>query len=93
MDLDFGGSWKEQWTDYVKGLTHGCIRLKEVKDTLLCMFNKATRAVSAKLAYEHITSSFLPLSPVSSHSRIWSCNMPLKLKCFTWISLENVIMN
>ena len=41
-DLDLGGSWNDQWIDYVKGLTHGCIRLKEVKDTLLWMYNKVT---------------------------------------------------
>ena len=30
-DLDLRGISKEQWTDYVKGLSHGCIRLKDVK--------------------------------------------------------------
>ena len=85
-DLDLGGSWKDQWTDYVKGLTHGCIKLKEVKDTLLWMFNKVTGVVSSSSAYDHIISSLIPLSPVSSHSHIWCCNVPLKMKCFTWLS-------
>ena len=47
----------------------------------------------SKLAYDHITSSLLPLSLVSSHSRIWSCNLPLKLKCFTWLCMEKSINN
>ena len=35
VDLNLGGIWEEQWTDYVKGLTHRGIRLKSFDDTLL----------------------------------------------------------
>ena len=41
--------------------------------------------------YDHIISSLLPLSPVSSHSHIWCCNVPLKMKCFTCLCIENHI--
>ena len=35
VDLDLRGCWKEIWTNYVNGLSHGCIRLGEGMDSLL----------------------------------------------------------
>ena len=35
VDLNLGGIWEEQWTNYVKGLTHEGIMLKSSDDTLL----------------------------------------------------------
>ena len=55
------------------------------------MHNKVTRVVSTSLDYDLIVSSLLPLSPVRSHSRLWCCNMPLKVKCFTWLCIKNHI--
>ena len=34
-DLYLGGEWDEQWCAYVKGLTHGGIRIGIFEDTLL----------------------------------------------------------
>ena len=34
-DLYLGGEWAEQWSTYVKGLTHGGIRIGTSEDTLL----------------------------------------------------------
>ena len=39
-DLNLGGIWKEQWTEFVKGLTHGGIKIGPIDDTLLWMHNK-----------------------------------------------------
>ena len=89
--LHLGGIWEEQWIDYVKGLTHGGIRLKEVEDTLLWMHNKVSSIVSASKAYDLIVSTLLPLFPVISHSRLWYCNVSLKIKCFSWLCIENRI--
>ena len=47
--------------------------------------------ITVSLAYDLIVSSFLPLSPIRSHSRLWYCNVPLKIKCFVWICIENCI--
>ena len=32
-DLELGGCWKDLWTDYISGLSHGCIRLVEKNDS------------------------------------------------------------
>ena len=85
------GIWKSKWTGYIKGLAHGGIRLKEVEDSLLWMHNKINGEVSASLAYDLIVSSMLPMSPVKTHTRIWICNVPLKVKCFIWLCIENRI--
>ena len=91
IDLDLGRSWKVQWTYFIKGMTHRGIILKEVKDSLLWMQNKVIGVVSTSLAYDLIVSSLLPVSLVRYHSCLWCCNVPLKVKCFTWINIENRI--
>ena len=39
-DLDLDGSWKELWTNYINGLSHGCIRIVNNIDTLVWMYIK-----------------------------------------------------
>ena len=90
-DLDLDGIWVVQWTDYVKGLAHGGIILQETEDTLLWMHNKVSISISASLAYDLIVSSLLPPSLVRLHSRLSYCNVPLKIKCFVWLCIENHI--
>ena len=55
------------------------------------MHNKVSISISASLAYDLIVSSLLPPSPVRLHSRLSYCNVPLKIKCFVWLCIENHI--
>ena len=34
-DLDLGGDWVDQWSDFVKGLSHGGIRIGNQDDSLI----------------------------------------------------------
>ena len=58
-DLDLGGEWAEQWTSFVKGLSHGGIIIGEKEDSLLRLFDKESGLVSAKKTYELIISDLL----------------------------------
>ena len=55
-DLLLGGDWAAQWCSYVKGLTHGGIRIGNVEDKLLWMFDEQQGSVTAKKAYDLIVS-------------------------------------
>ena len=39
-DLLLGGSWADQWSSYVNGLSHGGIRIGHSEDRLLWMFDE-----------------------------------------------------
>ena len=82
-NLDLGGAWAEQWTSFVKGLSHGGIRIGNHDDSLLWLFNKNSGMVSAKKSYELIVSEHLPLQNDGLLTMVWGFNIPLKLKCFT----------
>ena len=45
---------------FVKGLSHGGIKLRNSEDSLLWMYDKRYGLVLAKIAYELIVSDFLP---------------------------------
>ena len=55
-DLILGGDWAAQWCSYVKGLTHGGIRIGNAADKLLWMFDEQQGSVTAKKAYDLIVS-------------------------------------
>ena len=39
-DLHLGAEWVEQWTDFIKYLTHGGIKIRNAEDSFLWMYNK-----------------------------------------------------
>ena len=47
--------------------------------------------VTSSLAYELIVSAHESLSTNKTMVQIWNFNIPLKLKCFVWLILENRI--
>ena len=59
-DLNLGGVWADHWTPFVKGLTHGGIKIGNNEDSLLWMFDKNSGVVTARKAHEFIVSEHLP---------------------------------
>ena len=39
-DLEIEGVWKEEWTNYTRGIYHGGFRLNTLKERILWMHNK-----------------------------------------------------
>ena len=58
-----GGHWADLWTTFVKGLSHGGIKLRNSENSLLWMYDKKSGLVLAKRAYDLIVSDFLPHPP------------------------------
>ena len=76
---------------FVKGLTHGGIKIGNNEDSLLWMFDKKSGVVSARKAYELIVSEHLPLLKDGILMKVWDFNIPQKLKCFTWLACNRKI--
>ena len=82
IDLDIEGSWKEAWTKYIRGLSHGGIQLNNNLDSLVWLYNKKSGMVTASLAYEMIAKSTITDCTDSLPGKIWKHNLPLKIICF-----------
>ena len=81
-DLYLGGDWADQWCSYVKGLTHGGIRIGTAEDKLLWMYDNQLGVVTAKKAYDLIVSNHRTIMDNDIILKIWHFNIPHKLKCF-----------
>ena len=75
-----------QWSTYVKGLSHGGIRIGNFEATLLWMFDKKMGKVTTRRAYELIVSEQLMVMDDNFLLKVWHFNIPQKLKCFIWLT-------
>ena len=75
-DLDLGGDWADLWTSFVKGLSHGGIKIRNFEDSLLWMYDKKSGTVITKKAYEFIVSEYFPMSLDCILSQVWKFNIP-----------------
>ena len=89
--LELGGRWKVEWSCYIRGLTHGGIRLNGKRDSRLWMHNPMTGEVTTSLAYDLIVSSSLQPIHNKAISRFWTCAISLKIQWFLWLVVENNI--
>ena len=90
-DLLLGGDWAAQWSSYVKGLTHGGIRIGHAEDKLLWMYDEHMGKVAAKKSYDLIVSNHRTIMENDIILKIWHFNIPHKLKCFTWLTCNKKI--
>ena len=70
---------------------HGGIRISNNTDTLVWMFNKTSGTVKANLMYDFIANTIVSDRPEGDLSMIWKFHIPLKIICFSWLSLRNKI--
>ena len=90
-ELDLDGDWKVLWTNYIEGLSHGCIRLCNRLDSLVWMFHRRSGQITARSTYEYIASSHCHDIPEKILVIIWKFKLPLKVICFVWLCLSNQI--
>ena len=79
-DLELEGTWKEEWSHFICGLSHGGIRLLDQKDKLLWMYNTENGEVSTKLAYDVIVTSKLEKLKGWKYHNLWLSHIPINLK-------------
>ena len=90
-ELELGGHWKVAWTQYIKGLHHGGVCISNSPNTLVWMYNKMTGWVKANLMYELIANISVTSRPADTFVKIWKFCIPLKIICFSWLCLSNMV--
>ena len=86
-----GGYWAKQWCSYVKGLTHGGIRIGTTEDKLLWMYDNQMGVVTAQKSYDLIVSNHRTIMDNDIILKLWHFNIPHKLKCFIWLTCNKKI--
>lgn len=78
-----------EWNNYIHTLNCAGIRLNCGGDQVLWAGNAATGIVTAKTAYSYMIKRRCILPMHWWYKAIWSWNIPLKMKCFLWVLLQD----
>ena len=73
-------------------LNVAAIRLSAKDDKLVWSWNKANGQVTTKEAYSAIVHSLSTCNIKWQNSKLWKWSLPLKVKCFFWLPMENKIL-
>ena len=87
-DLGLQEDLNVDWNNYIVGLKHASIILVEVDDTLVWYWNSDGQ-VNAKSIYDAISNSSSDFGEKWRYRKTWKGNLPLKLKFFMWLCMEN----
>ena len=90
--LGICGQWVEEWTYYIVSLNRVGIWLKEEEDVLVWSWNNSFEQVCAKFVYVVISQLRSFYVNKCWYYRLWKWKMPLKLKCFFCLVMENCIL-
>jgi hypothetical protein len=90
--LGLEGDLKDEWNNYVKGLVSLGIELNKDKDLLMWSWDTKSGQVSAKKAYEVQMLEVVETEPVFWYNDLWKWQLPLKVKLFMWLLLEQRIL-
>lgn len=61
-------------------------------DVLVWELNKVTRKVTAQLMYQYLANCFLVQHVKGILHYIWEGKLPLKIKCFEWLCINQKIL-
>jgi hypothetical protein len=86
------GVQKDEWTNFTKGLVNVGIKLNDEEDNLMWSWDTKQGQVNAKLAYEVQVMEDMGEEPKFWYSKIWRWQIPLKVKLFVWLLLEQKIL-
>ena len=90
-DLGLGGSLKTEWDLYLAALRATGIQITLDSDSLNWSFNKNDGKVTASSTYSFISCSIGELDRSWHWMDLWRWQIPLRIKCFIWLCLNNKI--
>ena len=90
-DLYLNGDWKYVWNLFISCLNLNGIRLSTEPDSLIWEYNKLNGVITAATVYDCIVNTHLHDLGCQLFSHLWSCPLPRKIGCFTWLVLNNKI--
>lgn len=88
-DLGISGVVTLEWDEYILRLNSSGCRLNDQKDTFSWISNSETGTITAKSAYLELIRENLFHEEKWWFTVLWKWKIPLKMKCFMWLALQN----
>lgn len=88
-EIGLSGYLTHLWDDYIKKLNSAGVRLNNDVDKLVWGGNPASGIVSAHTTYTRILQENFIFPQDWWYKRIWQWSIPLNLKCFIWLVLQD----
>jgi hypothetical protein len=90
--LGLDGDQKEEWDNFIKGLIGSGIELNNEKYILLWSWHTTGGQVSEKQAYKVQMLENVEEESILWYIDLWTWKIPLKVKLFIWLILEQRIL-
>jgi hypothetical protein len=92
VDLGLDGILAGEWDDYIRALNRSSVYLTNSLDVLCWSWNVSLGEVTAKEAYATLSFQSWRCSVKWWHRALWDWNIPIKIKLFCWLLLENKVL-
>lgn len=91
-DLTILGHLQIEWSDYILGLRTCGFKITNLQDSLVWSWNIKNGEINAKQAYDSLFFNMMDFNQKWWHKALWKWYMPLKIKLFNLLMLENKIL-
>jgi hypothetical protein len=92
LEMGLVGSEATKWDCFCRALDHEGIFLSDSLDELVWTGSNSSGVITTKNAYDAIASKIWTRSDKWWHNSLWKWDLALKLKLFTWLLMENMIL-
>jgi hypothetical protein len=92
LSLGLNGTLAEEWNNFTKGLSTAGVYLGEENDTLLWAGGDASGKITVKNIYLALVSTLNYQPAPKWIQKIWSWDIQLKIKLFTWLTISRKIL-
>jgi exonuclease III len=91
-ELGLDAALAVEWNGFTRRLMESGVRLLNRPDLLLWTGGDRSGALNAKNVYSALAAKCWSLNSERGQGAIWRCNVPLKLKLFAWLLIENKLL-
>ena len=90
--LNLSSVYVEEWYLYVKALSSIGVELTRKSETLVYTRDEKRGIPTAKVVHGALIDESITITSRWWFHYLWKCNLPLKIKCFLFLFLENKLL-
>ena len=92
IDIGLTSMWALFWDKYIGTLNNASINLTNINDSLAWDWNKQSGIVTTKKDSDVVINSLFQPEICWWYNKLWSWNIPQKLKCVFWLLMKNKLL-
>ena len=82
----------KEWPTFLKYTSSAGIEISEAEDTVTWSKDENRCIPTTKVAYISLLEDEIVWVSKWWHKQVWKGNLPIKIKCFLWLALENKLL-